>query len=105
VEAEGASLGRLSRESFTALSGSLSRRLFHEAQLTEIAVFADTVMFTSYAEADRIFRLRDTAKQAQAAGVVSEAEGTAWLEELEQAEKVGQFFAAMTFFFVSGRKP
>jgi ubiquinone/menaquinone biosynthesis C-methylase UbiE len=81
------------------------RRLFHEAQLTDIAVFADTVMFTSYAEADRIFKLQDTAKQAQAAGVVSEAEGTAWLEELEQAEKAGQFFAAMTFFFVRGCKP
>lgn len=81
------------------------RRLFHEAHLTDIAVFADTVMFTSYAEADQIFKLKDTAKQAQAAGVVSEAEGTAWLEELAQAEKAGQFFAAMTFFFVRGRKP
>lgn len=81
------------------------RRLFHEAQLNEIAVFADTMMLTSYAEADRIFRLQDTAKRAQAAGVVAEAEGTAWLEGLKQADQAGRFFAAMTFFFVSGRKP
>jgi ubiquinone/menaquinone biosynthesis C-methylase UbiE len=81
------------------------RRLFHEARLTDIAVFADTILFTSYAEADRIFRLQDTAKRAQAAGVVSEAEGTAWLEELDRANQAGRFFAALTFFFVSGRKP
>jgi len=65
------------------------RRLFHEAHLTDIAVFADTVMLTSYAEAERIFRLQDTAKRAQAAGVVSEAEGTSWLEELKQADQAG----------------
>ncbi len=81
------------------------RRLFHEAHLIDVAIFADTMMFTSYAEADQIFRLQDTAKRAQAAGVVSEAEGTAWLEELQQADQGGQFFAAMTFFFVRGRKP
>jgi len=81
------------------------RRLFHEAHLTDIAVFADTVMLTSYAEADRIFRLQDTAKRAQTAGVVSETEATSWLEELEQADQAGWFFAALTFFFVSGRKP
>lgn len=81
------------------------RRLFQEANLTNIALFAETMIFTSYAEAERMFRLRDTAKRAQAAGVVVEAEVTSWLEELEQADQGGRFFAALTFFFVSGRKP
>lgn len=67
-------------------------------------MFAETVIFTSYAEADRMFMLRDTAKRAQAAGVASETETTSWLEGLEQADQAGCFFAALTLFFVSGRK-
>jgi hypothetical protein len=50
-------------------------------------------------------RLRDHTARAQEAGVVSAAEAASWLRAVEQADHAGQFFAALTFFFVSGRKP
>ena len=81
------------------------RRLFHEANLTDIAMFADTVMLTTYAEANQVLRLQETAERVQAAGMASEAEVTSWLKELEQADQAGHFFAGFTCFFASGRKP
>jgi ubiquinone/menaquinone biosynthesis C-methylase UbiE len=80
------------------------RRLFHEANLTEVAVFADTVMLTTYAEANQVLQLEDKAARIQAAGTASEAEVTAWLQELRQADQAGHFFAGFTCFFASGRK-
>lgn len=50
-------------------------------------------------------RFREYTDRAQAAGVVSAAEAASWLGELEKTDQEGRFFAAMTFFFVSGRKP
>lgn len=50
-------------------------------------------------------RFREFTDRAQEAGEVSATEVASWLGELEQASQEGRFFAAMTFFFVSGRKP
>jgi ubiquinone/menaquinone biosynthesis C-methylase UbiE len=79
-------------------------RLFKEAKLSDIAIFAETLMFTEYAVAEPLLRLHEGVQQAQAAGVLTSAEGSAWETHLESASQVGQFFAAMTFFCVSGRK-
>jgi SAM-dependent methyltransferase len=78
---------------------------FWEAQLTEIRVVAETVLYTDYALAAQLLRLRDHTARAQEAGVVSAVEVASWLKELEQADQAGRFFAALTFFCVSGRKP
>jgi ubiquinone/menaquinone biosynthesis C-methylase UbiE len=79
--------------------------LFRDAQLTAIQVAAETVLYTDYALTAQLLRLRDHTARAQEAGVVSAAEVACWLKELEQADKAGRFFAALTFFCVSGRKP
>lgn len=81
------------------------RRLFHEAQLTEIAVCAEPVIFTTYAEVNQLMRLRETVEQARAAGVVSATEAENWQAQLKRADEAGCFFAAFTFFLASGRKP
>ncbi|HEV8718134.1 MAG TPA: methyltransferase domain-containing protein [Candidatus Binatia bacterium] len=80
-------------------------RLFREAQLTDISIFADSWIQTNYTVFMQSLRFREFTDRAQEAGVVSATEAASWLEELEQASQEGRFFAAMTFFFVSGRKP
>jgi ubiquinone/menaquinone biosynthesis C-methylase UbiE len=84
--------------------GRQLRRLFLEAGLNEIGVHADTLVFTDYAEANRVFQLQETAAQAEAAGVVSSEQANQWLNDLEKAEQQGSFFAAATGFCVSGQK-
>ena len=83
--------------------GRQLRGLFLAAGLTEVGVFADTLMFTDYAQADPVFKLQETATHAQAAGVISPTEVNQWLNDLEQANKTGKFFAAITAFCVSDR--
>jgi hypothetical protein len=51
------------------------------------------------------FDLRDRAEHARAAGAIIVAEAAGWVAELEAAGRSGQFFSALTFFVVSGRKP
>jgi SAM-dependent methyltransferase len=80
------------------------RRLFVEAGLTEIEVFADTLMFTDYPMASRVFALQEIAAQAETAGVVSLTQANQWLADLEGAHDRGSFFAAVSGFCVSGRK-
>lgn len=79
--------------------------LFRAAQLTDIALAADTWIQTDYPLFLQFLRFREYTERAQAAGVVSAAEAASWLEELEKTDREGCFFAAMTFFFVCGRKP
>jgi len=85
--------------------GRQLRGFFLAAGLTEVGVLADTAMFTDYRQANQVFHLQETAAQAQVAGVVSPTEVNRWLTELEQAHQAGKFFAAITTFCVSGRKP
>jgi len=79
--------------------------LFRAAQLSEVTVAAETWLPTEYTLAAQLLRLREHTERAREAGVVSAAEAASWLGELEEAGKTGRFFAAMTFFFASGRKP
>ena len=79
--------------------------LFHEAGLTDIMITANTGVLTDYGLAVQLLRLREAAERAQEAGVVSAAEATQWLGELEEAGRRGRFFASLTYFCVRGRKP
>ena len=84
--------------------GRQLRGLFLAAGLVEVGVLAETLIFTDYTQANAVFKLEETAAQAQAVGVVSSAEASRWLNDLEQAHQAGRFFAAVTGFCVSGRK-
>jgi ubiquinone/menaquinone biosynthesis C-methylase UbiE len=79
--------------------------LFRAAQLSDVTVTAETWLPTEYTLAAQVLRLREHTERAREAGVVSAAEAVSWLGALEEVGKTGRFFAAMTFFFVSGRKP
>jgi ubiquinone/menaquinone biosynthesis C-methylase UbiE len=85
--------------------GRQLRGLFLQAGLAEVSVFAETLMFTDYRLADAVFQLQETARQAQAATVLSAAEVRGWLDDLEHAQHAGRFFATLTSFYASGRKP
>ena len=79
--------------------------LLRATQLTEVTVAAETWQSTDYTIAFQLLRLREHTERAREAGAVSETEAESWLGELEEAGKTERFFAAMTFFFVSGQKP
>jgi ubiquinone/menaquinone biosynthesis C-methylase UbiE len=78
--------------------------LFRAAQLTEVSATAETWLPTDYTVAAQLLRLQEHTERAREAGAVSATEAESWLSELEEASKTGRFFAAMTFFFVSGQR-
>jgi ubiquinone/menaquinone biosynthesis C-methylase UbiE len=80
-------------------------RLLRNAGLTEIRITPVTATAINPAEGANAFALRERAEQAQHAGVVTAAEATGWVADLEEACRAGLFFSAATFFVVSGRKP
>ncbi|MHB8644781.1 MAG: methyltransferase domain-containing protein, partial [Thermomicrobiales bacterium] len=77
---------------------------FQVAGLAEVAVAADTLLFTDYGLADLTVALGTRVRQAREAGVISEDEAAEWMDALAAAAAAGRFFAAMTCFTVSGRK-
>jgi ubiquinone/menaquinone biosynthesis C-methylase UbiE len=80
-------------------------RLFSEAGLVEVTVGPVTATVTNPAEGAGAFDFRERAAQARAAGVATAAEAAGWVAYLEEANRAGQFFSALTIFVVSGRKP
>lgn len=79
-------------------------RMFREAELTEIAVEPVIVLLTDLSQANAVLALEDTVTRAGAAGLVSTAEGAAWVDALREASEAGRFFAAVSGFMVAGRK-
>jgi hypothetical protein len=75
------------------------------AGLAEVTVEPVTVASTDLAESDPLLHLRDSAKAAAAAGVIGHHGAARWIAELEEAAADGHFFASLTGFLVSGRKP
>jgi hypothetical protein len=67
--------------------------LFQEVRLADIAVFPQTLQPTY-----DLLGLRNTVARAQEEGIVSAAEASAWLAQLEKANQAGRFFAAITYF-------
>jgi ubiquinone/menaquinone biosynthesis C-methylase UbiE len=89
-------------------SGWVGRQLpalFRQAQLMELAVFAEVILTTEYPFAAQVWRLQENAERAQENGVVTASEAATWLTQLAEASQGGGFLGAITFFGVSGRKP
>lgn len=88
--------------------GWMGRRLpglFWRAGLSEIAVEPVTVLLTDLSQANAVLALEDTVTRAGTEGVVPAAEGRAWLDRLGAESDAGRFFAAVSGFIVTGRKP
>jgi ubiquinone/menaquinone biosynthesis C-methylase UbiE len=72
--------------------------LVRESGLTEVTVRPYTAVVTEYAE--EVLRLRE-----KAAAAVSASEAAGWLASLQEADRAGRFFCAVTVFTVCARKP
>jgi ubiquinone/menaquinone biosynthesis C-methylase UbiE len=79
--------------------------LFRRAGLREVTTIPVTHVVTDFALADYLFFLQDAVKEAQAAGLITNSEAIAWLDDLTKASGEGYFFSALTLFVVGGRKP
>jgi SAM-dependent methyltransferase len=89
-------------------SGTIGRRLPEictDLRLAELTVTLLTVASTDIAQPGEWQLLRKYLAAAQAAGLVSEAEGVAWLGELEAAGIAGRYRRAITVFLVTACKP
>ncbi len=78
---------------------------FRAAGLADVTVAANTLLFTDYGLADLTVALGTRVQQALDAEIITEHEAAEWLDALMRAADAGRFFAAMTCFTVSGRKP
>lgn len=72
--------------------------------LTEIAIVPYPYVGTDRALAESLFSLPQAVAGAREAGVVSEDEAAAWSRQLEEADRTGTFFCALTGFTVAGTK-
>jgi SAM-dependent methyltransferase len=79
--------------------------LARDCGLADLATDTATAIFTDLSLATELLHLRKAADEAAAAGVISAADGAAWMTQLEQAAAAGRFFSALSVFGVSGRKP
>jgi SAM-dependent methyltransferase len=89
-------------------SGTIGRRLPEictDLQLTELTVTLLTVGSTDVTQPGERQLLCKYLAAAQAAGTVSEVEGTTWLTQLDAAGLAGRYRRAVTVFLVKGRKP
>jgi SAM-dependent methyltransferase len=87
-----------------AWSGRRLLGLFRETGLGLVALEHETLVVTSFDEADGVFQLHGLARRAQQAGVVSAVEAASWLAHLQDASAKGRFFAAVTGFGAVGAK-
>lgn len=80
--------------------------LFHQVGLERVAV-ADisTLILTDLATGDRLYGFTDAATRAKATWPELNADIDAWLNQLQQADREGTFFSAVTGFTVVGCKP
>jgi ubiquinone/menaquinone biosynthesis C-methylase UbiE len=80
-------------------------RLFREAGLLDIAIEPFTVIDTDYDAYLAQYDLPRVAAHAETAGAIGAEAKMAWLAALAESAGRGSFFASMTCFTVSGRKP
>lgn len=108
-----AGMPRVTRLVLNAVCGSIrngwiGRRLaplFREHGLVEISVVPDTLLMPRFVAVDAALAVRKTVQRVQEAGLLTPSEGAAWLADVEERERTGRFFAAVTTFCVSGRRP
>jgi ubiquinone/menaquinone biosynthesis C-methylase UbiE len=80
-------------------------RLMAEAGLVDVTVSPRPFLLYSLAAAEAVYNLSVTVDRAVAAGVLSLEAAGAFKAEQRRRDAAGQFFAALTFFMVSGRRP
>jgi ubiquinone/menaquinone biosynthesis C-methylase UbiE len=88
-------------------SGWIGRQLaglFKSLGLADVFVSADVFVITDFSLANKLWRLRDTAGQASKAGAISEQDASDWIRQLEEADRNGLFFGAVTGFAAVGQK-
>lgn len=89
-------------------SGWIGRQLaglFKSLGLTNVFVQADAFVLTDLSLANRLWRLRDTAERATEKGAISREDASIWISQLEEADRNGLFFGAVTGFAAVGQKP
>jgi ubiquinone/menaquinone biosynthesis C-methylase UbiE len=74
--------------------------LFAELGLREVTIETGTLLLREFAQADLAWRIREKVN-----GVLSVGQAARWLSCLEEAGQTGRFFAAVTGFLVTGKKP
>lgn len=77
---------------------------FRSAGLVGIRVTARTLTTAGYGGAEAVFTLRTFAAHARKEGAVSGREARAWLTDLQERDREGRFFSALTVFVVAGRR-
>jgi ubiquinone/menaquinone biosynthesis C-methylase UbiE len=85
--------------------GRRLRGLFLDGGLVDVTVDPLVVLLDNYVFADQVLALEGTVARASEAGLVSSADGQAWLAALRQADAAGRFFGSMTAYIGSGQKP
>jgi ubiquinone/menaquinone biosynthesis C-methylase UbiE len=89
-------------------NGWIGRRLpslFEAAGFQDLVLACHTLVFTDYTLANHTLNIEAAAHGAAKQGVINEDQGAAWLRRLQHLSEHGKFFAAITGFAVSGRKP
>lgn len=81
-------------------------RLFRQAGLEGVAVAdTSTLILTDFATANRLYGLEDAATEAMVQLPESREAIAAWRSDLQQSDRAGTFFSAVTGFTVVGCKP
>lgn len=80
-------------------------RLFRQAGLVDVGVVPVTPILGDYALANQIYELEESVARALSSGTISADEAEHWIRGLQEADRAGEFFCAITGFIVAGRKP
>ena len=89
-------------------NGTMGRRhhgLFRKVGLVDIAVHPLTFTTTEFAAIDGIAGIVRHRESLVRTGTITAAAGESWQREVDEADRAGRFFAALTGFVVVGRKP
>lgn len=85
--------------------GMLLPLFYKRLGLVDVAAKLEQVVSTHIGDEEERLLLHKYVEPAITAGVVSEPEGTRWIEDLKEAEAVGRYRHAICLFLASGRKP
>lgn len=80
-------------------------RLFHQAGLENVSVAdTSTLVLTDFSTANQLYGLEPAAAQAKVQMPELSTQISTWLSDLQQADREGLFFSAVTGFTVVGHK-
>lgn len=110
IDAEPLSLTRLFSRGWTegVRHPNIGRELvglFSHAGLDDIEVWPMTWLMPSFSVADQQFGITEMAEKAVERGRVLPEEASAWFDDVHAREEHREFFSAVTYFFVTARKP